>query len=245
MRRSLFLLFTMAFLCVINCVAQQNLFSWQNGNVVANNEYIVYDTPQLSQSMITLIENTSRTLHTFSVSSSNNEYECDIRIVSSRDEDESQCYSQFEIRTKSGSLIYKRRGNGLPLTTTRWLSHERPDNHYFRKIDLDNDSYALVFAGWLLGWAEILGEMIIVVVNKNVATLVYDGPATAITPTNFNSNSFSMDFVTDGTDLTDPETGLLDITPAKLAVRTKYRIYKDGNVLKIASWTSGNGPSVP
>lgn len=244
MRKSLFIFF-MAFLCVINCVAQQNLFSLQNGNVVANNEYIIYDEPQLSQGMMTLIENTSRTLHTFSVSSTNNEYECDVRIVSNQEEDESHCYSQFEIRTKSGSLIYKRRGKGLPLTTTRWLSRESPDNHYFRKIDLDNDSYALVFAGWLLGWAELLGEMIIIVVNKNVATLVYDGPAMAITSTNFNSNSFSMDFVTDGVGLTDPETGLLDITPAKLLGRMKYRIYKEGNVLKIASWTIGDGPAVP
>ena len=87
--------------------------------------------------------------------------------------------------------------------------------------------------------------MIIVVISKNVVTLVYDGPAVAVSSTDFDSNNFYMDFITDATGLADPETGLLDITPAKLAGRTKYRIYKDGNVLKIASWTTGNGPSVP
>ncbi|MBQ5573638.1 MAG: hypothetical protein IIU69_05075, partial [Bacteroidaceae bacterium] len=71
------------------------------------------------------------------------------------------------------------------------------------------------------------------------------GPAAAITPTNFNSSSFTMDFVTDGTGLKDFETGLLDITPEKLVDKTKYRLYKDGDVLKIVSWITGNGPALP
>ena len=35
-----------------------------------------------------------------------------------------------------------------PLTTTQWLSGDENDTHFFRKIDLDDNSYALIFAGW-------------------------------------------------------------------------------------------------
>ena len=246
MRKVLLLSQIMMFWCAITCVAQQNLFTWVDGNVVANSNYIVYEEPQLSPSMISLIAKTSHTLHTYPVSSINNEYECDVNIVTNNiEDDDPYCYEQFDIKSKSGTLIYRKRGIGLPLTQTVWLSRDYNDNNYFRKIDLNNDSYALIFAGWLLAWTERLGEMIIVVVSKNVATLVYDGPAAAITPANFNSSSFTMDFVTDGTGLIDTETGMLDTSPEKIVDKTKYRLYKDGDVLKIVSWITGNGPALP
>ena len=182
--------------------------------------------------------------HTYSVSSSNQIYNCNIQIKGTSNTEKHNCYDLFTITNSNGSILYRRYGE--PLTTTRWLSGDENDNHYFRKIPLDNDSYALIFAGWwFVTQSNVPGEMIIVVISKNVVTLVYDGPAVAVSSTDFDSNNFYMDFITDATGLADPETGLLDITPAKLAGRTKYRIYKDGNVLKIASWTTGNGPSVP
>ena len=245
MRKVLLLSQIMMFWCAITCVAQQNLFTWVDGNVVANSNYIVYEEPQLSPSMISGIAKTSHTLHSYQVSSLNNEYECDVNIVTNNiEDDDPYCYEQFDIKSKSGSLIFRRRGIG-PLTKTFHLSCDYNDVNYFRKIDLNNDSYALFFTGWCSGIDDDLGEMVIVVVSKNVATLVYDGPAAAITPTNFNSSSFTMDFVTDGTGLKDFETGLLDITPEKLVGKTKYRLYKDGDVLKIVSWITGNGPALP
>ena len=245
MRKVLLLSQIMMFWCAITCVAQQNLFTWVDGNVVADSNYIVYEERQLSPSMISGIAKTSRTLHSYQVSSLNNEYECDVNIVTNNiEDDDPYCYEQFDIKSKSGSLIFRRRGIG-PLTKTFHLSRDYNDVNYFRKIDLNNDSYALFFTGWCYGIDDDLGEMVIVVVSKNVATLVYDGPAAAITPTNFNSSSFTMDFVTDGTGLKDIETGLLDITPEKLVGKTKYRLYKDGDVLKIVSWITGNGPALP
>lgn len=245
MRKVLLLSQIMMFWCAITCVAQQNLFTWVDGNVVANSNYIVYEERQLSPSMISGIAKTSHTLHSYQVSSLNNEYECDVNIVTNHVEsNDPDCYNQFDIKSKSGSLIFRRRGIG-PLTKTFHLSCDYNDVNYFRKIDLNNDSYALFFTGWCSGIDDDLGEMVIVVVSKNVATLVYDGPAAAITPTNFNSSSFTMDFVTDGTGLKDIETGLLDITPEKLVGKTKYRLYKDGDVLKIVSWITGNGPALP
>lgn len=242
MKKRFFSLFVIALLCVTTCIAQQNLFSWQDGSVIACNDYIIYDT----QPFPGRSAESAKLLHTFSVSSKNNQYLCYVKIVGTKgiDEDIPGDYYQFELRDHNNRLFYGRRGT-YGLYSTIWLSSDNAYDNYFKKIDLDNNSYALIFAGDYLNLDDILGEMIIVVVSKNVATLVYDGPATAITPTDFDSDSFSMDFVTDGTDLTDPETGLLDITPSKLAGRTKYRIYKDGNVLKIANWMSGNGPTLP
>ena len=72
--------------------------------------------------------------------------------------------------------------------------------------------------------------MIIIIVNRNVATLVYDGNAEAISPTNFDSNCFSMDYVKDAENLRNQETGEMEITPAKLAGRTKYTLYKEGDM---------------
>lgn len=228
--------FVVALFCVTTCIAQENLFSWQDGNAIANSDYIVYNTQPSSNRLIEIQKGTEA-LHMIQIKSKNSTYKCDIKIYGSKgvDEGDSHDYNHFELSENNNRLIY-RRGGKYGLTTTRCLSIDPWDNHYFRKIDLDDNSYAFIFAGDYLSMEEILGEMIIVVVNKNVATLVYDGPATAITPTDFDSDSFSMEFVTDGTDLIDPATGLLDITPAKLANRTKYRIYKEGNMLKIASW---------
>jgi hypothetical protein len=38
---------------------------------------------------------------------------------------------------------------------------------------------------------------------------------------------------------------MLDTSPEKIVDKTKYRLYKDGDVLKIVSWITGNGPALP
>lgn len=218
-----------------------NLFSWSNGNVISNNAFIrEYDQP--SNSWLSSLE--TNLYHTYSVSSSNQIYNCNIQIRGTSNTEKHHCYDLFTITNSNGLILYQRYGE--PLTTTRWLSSDENDNHYFRKISLDNDSYALIFAGWwFVTQSKEPGEMIIVVISKNVVTLVYDGPALAISSTDFDSNNFYMDYITDATGLTDPETGELRINSATLADCTKYRLYKDGNVLKIAQWVTGNEPSIP
>jgi hypothetical protein len=78
--------------------------------------------------------------------------------------------------------------------------------------------------------------MIIFVISKNVASIVYHDYAYAITPTDFDSDSFSMDFVKDLSRLIDPTTEDVSLTPARLARTTKYTLYKDGNNLRIKEW---------
>ena len=141
----------------------------------------------------------------------------------------------FTITDNNGNTIYKRFGYD-PLTTTQWLSGDDNDTNYFRKIDLNEDCFALIFAGWFFGYGSESGEMIIVIVNKNVATLVYDDYALATTVTDFTSSNFSMDFVKNGAEFINSDTGLLDLTSANLAGQTKYTLYKEGDMLKIREW---------
>ncbi len=222
-----------------SCYAQQvisetNLFEWSNGNIVPKSIFIELDD-QPSENSLTSVGYTPNTYHSFSISSLNSNYNYTIQIKGQGIEDETKRYELFTITDNNGNTIYKRFGYD-PLTTTQWLSGDDNDTNYFRKIDLNEDCFAIIFAGWYHYYDDNPGEMIIIIVNRNVATLVYDGNAVAISPTNFNSNSFSMDYVKDAENLRNQETGEMEITPAKLAGRTKYTLYKEGDMLKIREW---------
>ena len=222
-----------------SCYAQQvisetNLFEWSNGNIVPKSIFIELDD-QPSENSLTSVGYAPNTYHSFSISSLNSNYNYTIQIKGQGIEDETKRYELFTITDNNGNTIYKRFGYD-PLTTTQWLSGDDNDTNYFRKIDLNEDCFALIFAGWYHYYDDNPGEMIIIIVNRNVATLVYDGNAVAISPTNFDSNCFSMDYVKDAENLRNQETGEMEITPAKLAGRTKYTLYKEGDMLKIREW---------
>ena len=222
-----------------SCYAQQvisetNLFEWSDENIVPKSIFIELDD-QPSENSLTSVGYTPNTYHSFSISSLNSNYNYTIQIKGQGIEDETKRYELFTITDNNGNTIYKRFGYD-PLTTTRWLSGDDNDTNYFRKIDLNEDCFALIFAGWYHYYDDNPGEMIIIIVNRNVATLVYDGNAVAISPTNFDSNCFSMDYVKDAENLRNQETGEMEITPAKLAGRTKYTLYKEGDMLKIREW---------
>ena len=222
-----------------SCYAQQvisetNLFEWSDENIVPKSIFIELDD-QPSENSLESVGYTPNTYHSFSISSLNSNYNYTIQIKGQGIEDETKRYELFTITDNNGNTIYKRFGYD-PLTTTRWLSGDDNDTNYFRKIDLNEDCFALIFAGWYHYYDDNPGEMIIIIVNRNVATLVYDGNAVAISPTNFDSNCFSMDFVKDAENLRNQETGEMEITPAKLAGRTKYTLYKEGDMLKIREW---------
>ena len=222
-----------------SCYAQQvisetNLFEWSNGNIVPKSIFIELDD-QPSENSLESVGYAPNIYHSFSISSLNSNYNYTIQIKGQGIEDETKRYELFTITDNNGNTIYKRFGYD-PLTTTQWLSGDDNDTNYFRKIDLNEDCFALIFAGWYHYYDDNPGEMIIIIVNRNVATLVYDGNAVAISPTNFDSNCFSMDYVKDAENLRNQETGEMEITPAKLAGRTKYTLYKEGDMLKIREW---------
>ena len=240
MKKKLFLsLLAMLCLSMSSCYAQQvisetNLFEWANGSVIQKQMFIEIDR-QPSEDVLS--SHTFPIYHSFSINTSSNNYRCNIQIIGGEGETENDnhLYEQFSIVDNHDTVLLKRFGYDY-LTTTRWLSGDDNDTNYFRKIDLNEDCFALIFAGWYHYYDDNPGEMIIIIVNRNVATLVYDGNAVAISPTNFDSNCFSMDYVKDAENLRNQETGEMEITPAKLAGRTKYTLYKEGDMLKIREW---------
>jgi|BioPla2DNA2_1021312.scaffolds.fasta_scaffold14406_2 hypothetical protein len=252
--------------CFAQVLSDQALFVRQSdGTIIPQLDYIDY--PESDQPSVTGLGN-APIYHSYPISSSNGNYSCTVKILGQlgTTESSSHMYERIAIVNQNGSIIFSRfGGDGAPFTTTKWLSLNENDNNYYRKIPLDANSYALIFAGWFYSYYSDAGEMVIVVVNKNVATLVYDGPAIAISETDFNfpnyycqvcgyvsnqsfgtcpqchahdvtSDFFSMSFVKDGTGLINLETGLVEITPAKLTGKTKYTLYKDGNNLRIKEW---------
>ena len=222
-----------------SCYAQQvisetNLFEWANGSVIQKPMFIEIDR-QPSEDVLS--SHTFPIYHSFSINTSSNNYRCNIQIIGGEGETENDnhLYEQISIVDNHDTVLLKRFGYDY-LTTTRWLSGDDNDTNYFRKIDLNEDCFALIFAGWFFGYGSESGEMIIVIVNKNVATLVYDDYALATTATDFTSSNFSMDFVKNGAEFINSDTGLLDLTSANLAGRTKYTLYKEGDMLKIREW---------
>lgn len=241
MKNNLLTLVVVSFICTTSSFAQQSLFTWDKENVVADDVFISFNR-SLSYSWINERLHDAPLLHSIPVSCNNNQYDCIVQLYGTKGINNYSSFLFFEIiNQRDDKLIYRRFGY-FDLSTTHALSRIDGDTNYFRKVDLDDVSYALFFSSFDIEWDETVGEMIIVVVSKNVATLVFDGPAAVISPADFDSEEFSMDYITDGTDMINPETGLPDFSPDKLAGKTKYRLYKDGNVLRIVSWVDGDGP---
>ncbi len=141
-------------------------------------------------------------------------------------------YDCFSIVDRDGRLLLQRFGED-PLCRVNYLTTAFSDQHSFIQVPLDDDSFALIFAGWVFETEDTAGEMIVVVVNKDKATVVFDAPAFAYKYT--ASPNFSMEFVDDVKGLID-DSGHQTTTPAKLASRTKYKIWREGNLLKYKSW---------
>jgi hypothetical protein len=239
MKKFLYTTCLLLFLTNLSCFSQQiindqTLFSWSNGKVVEKEAFLPL-LQRVSQQFFQYYYSISTTYYSYTCSSANGAYRCNIQLSGTSPQMQNNRYeiiNLFREGDGGGSIGWYL---NEPLTTTQWLSGDENDTHFFRKIDLDDNSYALIFAGWFFNQGPP-GEMIIFVISKNVASIVYHDYAYAITPTDFDSDSFSMDFVKDLSRLIDPTTEDVSLTPARLARTTKYTLYKDGNNLRIKEW---------
>ena len=102
---------------------------------------------------------------------------------------------------------------------------------YFIKVPLSNGSFALFFGGWFFGCGEA-PEMIVVVVSGDKAKVVFDDNAYAYKYT--PGEHFSMEYVDDVEGLYDSYT--VEFTESFLKSRMKYKIWREGNMLKYKSW---------
>lgn len=219
--------------CVTSCSAPQydenNLFEWNHGKVIAKPEYVnrsKWDDGRWIDSLgFEVID-----FKAYPVSSLNNKHHSTVRIEGMQQKVGEDYFEQLTILDSKDKVLFSNYDEMFG--TTMYLRGDWNSDHFFEKVDLDDNSYALFFGTWNFGCCpEDPGDMIIIVVSRNKATPVYRGPAYAVTPTDFDSENFSIDFVDDARGLYDEDEGFM-FTPERLAHHTVYRIYKEGNMLK-------------
>ena len=119
---------------------------------------------------------------------------------------------------------------GAPLYNSEYITTGKSKAHFIQ-VPLDNKSFALLFGGWLYG-IDDAPELVIVVVSGNKAKIVFDNYAYSYKYT--PNPNFSIEYVDNVEGLYEQYAPI--ITPAFLKKRTKYKIWKEGNVLKYKSW---------
>lgn len=228
----LFLLMCVAASCSAPQYDESNLFEWSHGKVIAKPEhtssYVNSDDRWIDSLGFKVTD-----FKAYPISSQNNKYHCTVRIEGLQEKVEEDRFEQITIVDSKGKELF--RDYDEMFGGTFLLRGDQNRDIYFEKIDLDDNSFALFLGKWFFSCCpQEPGDMMIIVVSKNRATLVYNGPACAITPVDFKSDNFSIEFVDNAIGLYDEEEGFI-FTPERLARHTVFRIYKEGNMLKFMS----------
>ena len=137
-------------------------------------------------------------------------------------------YDFFEIH-HNGKLILRYNPVGI-LYDNRYMT-VNASKDYFIKVPLSNGSFALIFGGWFFGCGEA-SDMIVVVVSGVKAKVVFVDIAYAYKYT--PGEHFSIEYVDDINGLR--AIGSPGFTDSYLKKRTKYKIWREGNMLKYKSW---------
>ena len=139
-------------------------------------------------------------------------------------------YEYFDI-TYNGKKLMRKWGYA-PLWDVRLLTKNEDDRNYYIIVPLDDNSFALLFAGLVFDGDDDAGEMIVVVVNKDKATVVFDRPACAYSFT--PAPNFAIEFTEKIDDVLNAD-GYAIGTKADMKA-TKHKIWQEGNMLKYKSW---------
>ena len=139
-------------------------------------------------------------------------------------------YEYFDI-TYNGKKLMRKWGYA-PLWDVRLLTKNEDDRNYYIIVPLDDNSFALLFAGLVFDGDDDAGEMIVVVVNKDKATVVFDKPACAYSFT--PAPNFAIEFTEKIDDILNAD-GYAIGTKADMKA-TKHKIWKEGNMLKYKKW---------
>ena len=221
------LLFLIAFLGTMGSLRSQtieNLFEWQGENdIVAKTKFLGLSRNQELPNMplYTYME--------YEVNSDDGDSYCiKMRGVGNKEMSEGGDYDFLEIH-HNGRMILRHNPYGL-LYDNRYIT-VKASKDYFIKVTLFNNSFALFFGGWLYGSDET-PEMLVVVVSGDKAKVVFDDYAYAYKY--ISGEHFSIEYVEDINGLY--AIGSSGFTESFLKKRTKYKIWREGNMLKYKSW---------
>ena len=224
MKRFAFLIFLIGITDSIFAQIEENLFEWQTGHSISVKEKFLtlYEARNLPLTI----------LNEYNISvDSKNSY-----VVKTATVENEMVQDMIELKTFDSFEIYH---NGKKILThiAGELLHNvesitrDTDDSPFIKVPLSGDSFALFFGGWPYDGGDA-PELVIAIVSGGIAKVVYDNRALAYkyTPT----PDFSIEFVETVGNLYEKHP--LEFTDSFLKERTKYKIWKEGNMLKYKSW---------
>lgn len=221
LRASIFIFFLLGITCSIGAQTEENVFEWQaNNEIAAKNEFLPLYRGKYSNDPTYVYKEYDVSI--------NNQDSHKLKIKGF-DKTMSKTFDAFEIY-HNGKRILEYFSSDL-LYDVRYITVKASEAYYL-KVPLSDDSFALLFGGWLFGSGDETTEMIIAVVSGDKAKVVFDDYAYAYKYT--PGENFAIEYVDDINGLYDNDP--IVFTESFLKTRTKHKIWKEGNMLKYKSW---------
>lgn len=157
-----------------------------------------------------------------------------IEFVGLNSDSHSSCFEAVRIYTVSTNALLLEHQVFVPMENVTNVIAAEHDTRRYIKIPLDNDSFALLLGSIIYDGDDSAPEMLIIIVHKDQAKVVFDTRAFAYS---FSpAPNFSVEFV-DVMSWGKNAYGNDDNPTAEpLSSKTKYKIWKEGNMLKYKSW---------
>ena len=220
-----------AYMTLVSATAQTvDLFNREGKDIIPKEQFIAFYEKE-STGGSKFRNSPTNEYNTFNITSPNELHRYQISIGGYPAQDAmGDSYEYFDI-TYNGKKLMRKWGYA-PLWDVRLLTKNEDDRNYYIIVPLDDNSFALLFAGLVFDGDDDAGEMIVVVVNKDKATVVFDRPACAYSFT--PAPNFAIEFTEKIDDILNAD-GYAIGTKADMKA-TKHKIWQEGNMLKYKSW---------
>ena len=220
-----------AYMTLVSATAQTvDLFNRAGKDIIPKEQFIAFYEKE-STGGSRFRNSPTNEYNTFNITSPNELHRYQISIGGYPAQDAmGDSYEYFDI-TYNGKKLMRKWGYA-PLWDVRLLTKNEDDRNYYIIVPLDDNSFALLFAGLVFDGDDAAGEMIVVVVNKDKATVVFDRPACAYSFT--PAPNFAIEFTEKIDDVLNAD-GYAIGTKADMKA-TKHKIWQEGNMLKYKSW---------
>ena len=226
------------FFCIFgSCIAvlaqSENVFTWDNGRVVPNpNHQFLMDETTYERDIKVPEDWKTYVYGKDILMSPNGKYTYEIQRIGLNEEPTGLMYEAVRILLDGRTILT--RWGADPFWTIKYLTMQKNDQRTFLFIPLDDESFALIFEGWFFQTEIEAAKMLIVVVHKDQATVVYEAPAIAFkyetTPT------FSIEYTETVKQVLNKEGYIDDYAADTKSTNWKHKIWKEGNILKYKSW---------
>lgn len=218
------------FVSIYDAVGQTvNVFSIQDEGIVALGRFLAGNS---NRDYNFILDSDIHTYNAYNVAHLSTQYQF-TPIGTSTKIDSDGDFNGFRIIRQGKCLLecwpYKN-----PLRNVSYLTMKATDKSPYIQVPLDDDTFALILGTMPFDGDNISPEMLIVVVHKDKAKVVFDRPALAYSYT--ASPNFSIEFVEDMTWATDANGDVIAPTAEPLSSRVKHKIWREGNMLKYKSW---------